>query len=238
MNSFIQKMNNNNQKFKVDEKSLEIVKYLAKEPNKIVTTENIFEEMKKLGWKTNYPTVFRKVDSLINQNFILKEKYGVANRLQLNLNNDMTKLLLSLFEVNNRDLLLNKLRGSLRINVMKIIESLEINPIIKTIIIFGSYAKKKERLNSDLDLLIICENLSYKKYGKKNIRNEIIQILKTAELRTNIKFNPIIVNINEYCEMLKNNENNVGKESLLDHIILYGEYEYWRGISKCYQKKN
>ena len=91
-----------------------------------------------------------------------------------------------------------------------------------------------------MDILVIFEasNLIKSKNYEEAIRNSIRGIIKTSELRGGLKINPIIISSEENREMIINKENNVGKEALLNHIILKGYTEYWREISKCYQKQS
>ena len=104
--------------------------------------------------------------------------------------------------------------------------------------IFGSYAKGTQHKNSDLDLLVIYDVPDVvKNWGEEQKENyirdtkkSITGILKTSQLRGSPNINPIIVSSDEHKNMIINNEDNVAKESLLNHIILKGYHEYWLDI--------
>ncbi|RKX82390.1 MAG: hypothetical protein DRP58_10395 [Spirochaetes bacterium] len=79
VNTTIQKMNIYKTSLKIDEKALGILTYIAGYPSKFFNIDQLFNELKNKGWKTNYPTVFRKVNSLIQQGFLKRLKYGNAD---------------------------------------------------------------------------------------------------------------------------------------------------------------
>ena len=92
------------------------------------------------------------------------------------------------------------------------------------VLIFGSYVKKTQTKNSDIDLCIICDN---KEKTKKLISKfELLPIkLETHTFTTN-----------EFESMLKTKEENVGKEIVKNNIILYGTENYYNLISKWMKK--
>lgn len=83
-------------------------------------------------------------------------------------------------------------------------------------LIFGSYAKGKERKGSDIDVMVI------NKKGEKNIRFSELEILY------DVKINPIFISEKEFLKMLKEDDENVAKQALKDHILLCGFSEFWR----------
>jgi predicted nucleotidyltransferase len=103
-------------------------------------------------------------------------------------------------------------------------EFIKKNQIIKRIeekakditLIFGSYAKGKETKKSDVDIIII------NKRGERNLR------FSDLELLYDIKINPLFFSEKEFLLMLKDKEENVGKQALKDHILLSGFSDFWR----------
>jgi hypothetical protein len=61
----------------------------------------------------------------------------------------------------------------------------------------------------------------------KEIKKSIMGIIKTSELRGGPNINPIIISKKEHKEMISNDEINVAKEALSDHMILKGYNDYW-----------
>ena len=83
------------------------------------------------------------------------------------------------------------------------------------VLLFGSYAKGKEHKGSDIDLMII------NKKGERSIsfaKNELV-------LETEI--NPIFISEKEFIVMLKDDDENVGKQALKDHVVLNNPKRFW-----------
>lgn len=86
------------------------------------------------------------------------------------------------------------------------------------LLLFGSYAKKQERKNSDIDLLLITDIEAIKKE-----LNEKIKLIP-------LKIHMIDFSSKEFLSMLKTTEFNVGKEAFYNNIILFGIEDYYRLI--------
>lgn len=85
-------------------------------------------------------------------------------------------------------------------------------------LIFGSYAKGTQRKESDIDIIIINKN------GEKTIN------FSDLELLYKVKINPMFFSKNEFLMMLKDKNENVGKQALKNHILLSGFSEFWELI--------
>ncbi|MFH1590702.1 MAG: nucleotidyltransferase domain-containing protein [archaeon] len=104
-------------------------------------------------------------------------------------------------------------------------EFLKNQPIIKKIatelnsddivLIFGSYAKGQQTDISDIDFLIM------NKKGEKNLS------FSKYELLFRKKINPLFITKSEFIRMLKDKEENVGKQALKDHIVLNKPETFW-----------
>src|SRR3989344_720070 len=83
------------------------------------------------------------------------------------------------------------------------------------VMLFGSYAKGKETEKSDIDLLAINKD------GKQSV------YFAKYELLFKKKIHPLFVTRKEFVSMLKDKEENVGKQALKNHIILNNPEEFW-----------
>lgn len=239
MNNSIQKMNNNIQNTKIDELSLIILELLSTTPFKVFTVDEIKNKL-----KINYATVYRKVDSLVKQGVLLKEKYGMASKIQLNRSSERVVSLLSLIEITKSEQFFRKIKGNLAFNLLEIVADITQISDFKSVLIFGSYAKGTHHKNSDLDMLVIYRipELLFKSLEKEQkedwyvaeIKKSILGMLKTSELRGGLSINPIIIRDDEHQKMITHKEENVAKETLLNHILLKGYHEYWRDILKSH----
>lgn len=86
------------------------------------------------------------------------------------------------------------------------------------LLLFGSYVKNKETKHSDIDLLAITENE--------------IEIKEICELIPK-KIHLTTVNYNNFIEMIKTKEINVGNEAQKNSIILIGIEDYYRLIENA-----
>lgn len=107
-------------------------------------------------------------------------------------------------------------------------EFLEKHPMLKqlakelktgeSVLLFGSYAKGKETKKSDIDILII------NKGGGRTIS------FSSFELLYKKKINPIFITRKEFKDMLKDKDENIGKQALKNHIILSNPEGFWECV--------
>ncbi len=238
MDNSIQNMNKTIQNKKISELSLIILDLLSKNPFKVCTIDEIKENLIKINIKTNYATVYRNVDYLVKQGILLKEKYGMASKIKINCSNEKTAPLLSLIDTKKFENFFSKLNGFLLTTVREITSDVRGINDFRAVLIFGSYAKGTQHKNSDLDLLVIYDVPNViKNWGEeqkenyiKDTKKSITGIFKTSQLRGGPNINPIIISSDEHKEMIVNNENNVAKETLLNHILLKGYHTYWLDV--------
>jgi len=144
---------------------------------------------------------------------ISKEKIGNTSLVKLNLipNLDIS----STEEKRTEEFLLNN--PKLRV-LRKYILDLSYPFLI--VLLFGSYVKKKNLENSDIDLCIICDN--------KEKSNELIKQLGIISLKLEIQE----FTSEEFISMTEKKHNNLGHEIVKNNIILYGVENYYHLISK------
>ena len=82
-------------------------------------------------------------------------------------------------------------------------------------VLFGSYAKNTQVKTSDIDLLVINKD------GKRSIS------FSKYELLFKKKINPIFITKQEFKLMLKDKEENVGRQALKNHITLNNSEKFW-----------
>jgi predicted nucleotidyltransferase len=93
------------------------------------------------------------------------------------------------------------------------------------VLVFGSYVKKTQTKKSDIDLCILCDN-------KEKIK-ELLSKLELLPLKLEIHE----FSTNEFEQMLKTKEENVGKEIVKNNIIIYGIENYYNLVSKWMKKE-
>jgi predicted nucleotidyltransferase len=187
---------------------LKIVNYLGKEFDKEPT-------MYELANILNIPyATFHRTINGMNDLLIIKQ-IGKSKILKLNLENSVIQSYLAISSDEEKKKFLIKQP------ILKIIQKeLHTTDIV---LLFGSYAKGKERKNSDIDLMII------NKSGNRSIS------FSKHELIFRKKINPLFFKKKEYKEMLKEKNENVGKQALRNHIILNNPYDFWQLVINAIQ---
>ena len=188
-----------------------ILKYLIEYKGKPKT---ILEISKVLN--VDYKNTFQAVNSL--SNFIYKEKFGNTNMVEIN-----PKPSQEIFAIEQKRTkeFLNK-NGALKLIQN---DARDLNYPFFIVLIFGSYAKKENTKNSDIDICIISDN-------KPKIE-ELISKLRLLPEKLEIHD----FNIKEFESMLDTKKENLAKEIIKYNLILYGIENYYNLISKWMKKE-
>lgn len=91
-----------------------------------------------------------------------------------------------------------------------------------TFIITGSYVKKQQKKDSDIDIVIICDNDVQPKKIYAELRHECEMSIPEIHL--------YVFTESQFYEMLTNKEENYGKEITKNNLILSGAESYYRII--------
>ena len=180
-----------------------IINYLGKHPNKKYTMHELSREL-----DIPYASFYRTINSI--NDLLIIEEVGKAKIIALNKKNKIVKSHLVVSSDEERKDYLKKYH-----TIRKIYQELDTENIL---LLFGSYSKKTQTDKSDIDLLII------NKEGKKDIS------FSKYELLFKTKINPIFITKKEFKLMLKDKEENIGKQALYDHIILNNPQEFWECV--------
>lgn len=184
-----------------------IINYLGKHIGKRYTMHEL-SRLLSIPYASFYRTVQQMKDILVI------ETAGKARMIQLNKNNPVLKAHLTVASDEEKKTCLQK-----QPIIKKIATELQTNDIV---VLFGSYAKGKQTQQSDIDLLIINKD------GEKS------HFFSKYELLYKKRINPIFITKNEFKKMLKDKEENVGKQALKDHIILNNPEEFWEGVLNAF----
>ncbi len=179
---------------------LKIINYLGKNIKKSYTMHEL-SRLLNIPYASFYRTVQQMKDLLII------EVVGKSKIIKLNINNPVVKAHLIVASDEERKAYLKK-----QLIIRKIANELKTGDVV---VLFGSYAKGKQTEKSDIDILVINKD------GKKSIS------FSKYELLYKKKINPIFVTKKEFKTMLKDKEENVGKQALKNHIILNNPEEFW-----------
>ncbi len=92
-------------------------------------------------------------------------------------------------------------------------------------IITGSYAKRKEKKRSDLDVVILCDN---------SVNPQ--EVMAEIKLESNLsipKVHPYVFTRKQFLKMLTNKEFNYGKEVARNNVIFYGGNIYFNILNEA-----
>jgi len=158
----------------------------------------------------DYRIVHTAAQRLISKKIILVNKVGKSSSCELN----PGYYGIEIYEAENErkgDLLKNKDIKQLFREV-----SLKIKSSFFIFLIFGSYAKSKQTMSSDIDMLFISND--------KNLEEKILSILSLIPIRTHA----LVFTEEEFIRMKDSKKPNVVKEAIEDNIILYGTENYYK----------
>jgi predicted nucleotidyltransferase len=99
-----------------------------------------------------------------------------------------------------------------------------------SLVIFGSYAKRQEKKDSDLDILIFIEN-------EKDTR-QIQARIESIKRRSIIELDAHIISVKDFREMLANEEENLGKEIARNHLVYSNTGMFYKSIEKWIRYKD
>ncbi len=182
---------------------LKIVNCLGKNMGLVFTMRELSKAV-----RVPYATFYRHIMKM--EGLVKIRPVGKSKTVSLNTDNPAVRSYLAVSSEEEKKEFLKK-----QPVISKIASGLDTND---SVVLFGSYAKGTEREASDIDLLIINrkgdKTLSFSKY----------------ELLFRKKINPIFVTIPEFVQMLKDGEENVGKQALKNNIILNNPERFWEAV--------
>lgn len=190
-------------------KELLLLKPFTREPWSNFT----LSEIKGIAKKTSHHYVFEALKKFVQLDVLKEARIGNTNSYSLNLESDEGISFLALVErINKED------RKDIPYAVLaKIFD--RISSPFYSLIITGSYAEKKQKPSSDLDvIMIIPDSDEKKKYSAALKEGELVVPEVHGHIFTQ----------EEFCLMLTNKEFNLGKEAAKKHIIVYGAEAYYK----------
>ena len=182
---------------------LKIINYLGKHQGESFT----MHELSKII-RIPYATFYRVINDM--KELVKMQTIGKSKVVSLNKENPVLKSYLTISSDEEKNDYLKR-----QPIMRKIASGIDTKEVV---ILFGSYAKGNQRESSDIDLLIINNN------GKKSLSFSKYEILFKK------KINPLFFTRSEFVQMLKDKDENVGKQALKDHIILNNPSRFWEGV--------
>ena len=174
---------------------LKIINFLGRHYSELFTMHELSEIL-----DIPYASFHRCVKGMEKQGILNIEEIGRSKVVKLSLNHPVLKSHLTASSFDEMQEFLEE-----HPIIKKIVNELKTNDIV---LLFVSYAKGKETGKSDIDLLII------NKGGDRSLSFSAFELLYKK------KINSIFITRKEFKDMLRDKEENVGKQALNNHIIL------------------
>ena len=159
-----------------------------------------------------------------DENLVKERRIGRSLLYTLNIDNDLVFNYITL--INTKKLPKSVLRAIERIK-----EDVEKHTSFFSIVIFGSYAIGKQTKDSDLDVAVFVE--------EENKRKIIEAAIKSSELKTPLEIHSNVISKEEFLEMLKIDNENLGKQIARKHLSIYNSHIFYsllkRGVKNGFR---
>lgn len=162
--------------------------------------------MKKIN-SNSYQRVYEAVQELIKKRVLCSEKVGHTSLIKLNFSREAFVVFAFLDEQEGYNIP----------NYPKIIEMKEISDYI--VLVTGSYARGNANKKSDLDLVVIISDKENVEIIQKLVEN--ITMLFVPEIHL------YVFTKKDFIEMLKDKNDNYGKEIVKNKIVLRNAVRYY-----------
>ena len=152
------------------------------------------------------------------ENIVKERRVGKSLLYVLNIDNELVFNYIQM--INNKKIPKSALRAIERIK-----EEVEKHTSFFSIIVFGSYAIGKQTKYSDLDVAVFIE--------EEDERKAIEVAIKSSELKTPLKIDCHVISKDEFLEMLKVDEENLGKQIARKHLSIYNSNIFYSLLKKA-----
>ncbi|MFH1636854.1 MAG: nucleotidyltransferase domain-containing protein [Candidatus Woesearchaeota archaeon] len=217
---------------------LSIISELLKEPRKRFTIEELAKRIGSNKAKHSRASIFRYCNKLLKQQVLNSEDIGRVKQVALNFRNDETIALLAQIETIKKSRHLRQISPALQEYFKRLEISFKQIHEIHSILVFGSYAKSKQRKDSDLDLMFLIEQphaihaAEYNKMALKRTKDLINTITNDLDaFLPGVKLSPVIIELEDYRAGIKENKIDLVTESFKDHIIIKNPFGYWEAAA-------
>lgn len=151
------------------------------------------------------------------ENIVKERRVGRSLLYNLNIDNEIVFNYIQL--INTKKIPKPALRAIERIK-----EEVEKHTSFFSIVIFGSYSIGKQTKESDFDVAVFIE--------EENKRKIIESALKSSEFKTPLKIHGHVISKDEFLEMLRVDEENLGKQIARKHLSIYNSHIFYSLLKK------
>jgi predicted nucleotidyltransferase len=140
------------------------------------------------------------------ESLLEEQKVGKSSLYTLNLDNDLVYCYIALANHSRSNMLVRKTIKIIKDNVEKCTK-------FYSIVIFGSYATQEQKDGSDFDVAVFIEG--------EGLRKEVNKALRSAALKSVLNIDGHVITKDEFLEMLRLEEENLGKQIARKHMAVH-----------------
>jgi predicted nucleotidyltransferase len=189
-------------------KELLLLKPFVREPWKEFTLTQI----KQISRVKSHHYAYDALKKFVKLNVLNHRKQGNTATYSLNYNTDEALFYAAIIES-----LIKDERSDIPYKNLALITA-KIKSPFYSLLITGSYAEKKQKPTSDIDVVIIIPDREIKKQYETALKGELVAP----------EVHGFVFTYDEFYNMLINREFNLGKETARKHIAFYGAESYYK----------
>ncbi len=197
----------------VAEQELDLLKYFYE------SRKGYVRQIKKTV-KLSEHTVLKYLDSLEKRKMLSSRKEGNLKIYEVNLESALVKVFFSYFDLERLELLEYKRRKAVKMFV----EEVKNIKIPYFVLLFGSTAKENYTPKSDIDIIVVFENL------EKGPSEKIEKIKRDISAETVLKVNHIVMNLDEFLKEKGNKQNYALQDAITSGYPVFGNQVYYEVI--------
>lgn len=180
--------------------------------------EMSFKEIKELLKEKSNSVLQGAIKSFLAEGLITEKRVGTSKLYTINHENNKVY---TYFETYNRENLPQQVLDSIK----ELEKSLNKHILFYSIVIFGSYASREQRKNSDLDIVVFI--------GQEDKKRIVEAVFKSMETKSFVKIHGYVIAENEFLEMLRVDYENLGKEIARKHLIAHNPVIFYSLIKEA-----
>lgn len=182
--------------------------------------EYSFRELKEAVKENSNSIIQSAVSSFLKEELITSKNIGTTKLYGINQENRKVYDYFSLA-------IQEELPKPVILSIKRVRDELDKQSYFYSIVIFGSYADKTQKKDSDLDVAVFIE--------KKDNAKDFERALKSAETKSLLGIDAHVITKDDFLEMLLNTEENLGKEIARKHLIIHNPNIFYSIIKEGLQ---
>ncbi len=176
-----------------------------------------FRELKEFTNENSNSIIQDAIKKFKEEKLIIEETLGNLKLYMFNYENEQSFNVL-------QEILLNNLNSNALKSIYILKKEIEVYELFYSLVIFGSYAKNKQKKESDLDIFLLVKDYSIKKDLEIAIKSSSMKSLITLDIH--------IIDINDFLKMLKESYENLGKEIIRKNYPIHNVNIFYKIIKR------